>query len=701
MRTVRPAAIGRLLAAALLLAVTPALLAGTAATAPATSARNLDVVVVVDNALYVQLGSSVAAAEEFAATVIDGILPITAPDLAMRVRTVDTIVLTAGDPWTPTLTPSGEVNSSSLLALFRLWAGANLTTPRDQAILLSGRNFEGSTVGLAPVSAACSNPDDVGVIVQATFSAAYVSTIVAHEIGHTLGMQHDSTGNACPANGFIMQAVGCSDCGTLASQYSSCSLAYFATWLASVSSAECLYDDVSSCGNGVHQAGEQCDCGLDCANDACCTAWWTADGCKLEPGCTCSPSDGCCNAGVPAAAGTVCRSAASQCDVAEQCDGTSPFCPPDLQEPIGTACGSDGACGVDGACSSATEQCIALGSAYGLSLVGSCPVFTTCGRIACTMQGGSCTTLTQPGGGNVPPADGTPCGAGSVCEAGACVPVSTFDGCPDDPDKTAEGVCGCSIPDLDTDADGIVDCVDRCPLAGTGIAPGALCTYWTTDAFSDCSAACGGGTQTRTVSCTDGASSYDVAACADAGPEPPSEQACNVQECVDDQTILGGQILVKDPKPGVPEKRSLVVAGKESNSSDTVVGDPTTGGATLRIDVTGTATATQTFTLPAAGWKATKTGFKYADSKLLLGPVKSALIQVSKGKFQLKAVLGGKTGAIALLPPNPGASACAVFEIAGGDRYHVSFPGPPDAKIAKNDAKTFQVNKVLVEGLCP
>ncbi len=37
-----------------------------------------------------------------------------------------------------------------------------------------------------------------------------------------------------------------------------------------------------------------------------------------------------------------------------------------------------------------------------------------------------------------------------------------FDSCPDDPDKTDPGVCGCSIPDTDTDADGTPDCIDLC-----------------------------------------------------------------------------------------------------------------------------------------------------------------------------------------------------------------------------------------------
>lgn len=38
------------------------------------------------------------------------------------------------------------------------------------------------------------------------------------------------------------------------------------------------------------------------------------------------------------------------------------------------------------------------------------------------------------------------------------------DACPDDPNKTAPGVCGCGIADTDTDGDGRADCIDACPL---------------------------------------------------------------------------------------------------------------------------------------------------------------------------------------------------------------------------------------------
>ncbi len=38
-----------------------------------------------------------------------------------------------------------------------------------------------------------------------------------------------------------------------------------------------------------------------------------------------------------------------------------------------------------------------------------------------------------------------------------------YDECPDDPDKTEEGACGCGVPDIDGDGDGTPDCIDECP----------------------------------------------------------------------------------------------------------------------------------------------------------------------------------------------------------------------------------------------
>ena len=46
----------------------------------------------------------------------------------------------------------------------------------------------------------------------------------------------------------------------------------------------------------------------------------------------------------------------------------------------------------------------------------------------------------------------------------AFVPRTVPDGeCPDDPNKTVPGICGCGVPDVDSDGDGAMDCEDFCP----------------------------------------------------------------------------------------------------------------------------------------------------------------------------------------------------------------------------------------------
>ena len=46
---------------------------------------------------------------------------------------------------------------------------------------------------------------------------------------------------------------------------------------------------------------------------------------------------------------------------------------------------------------------------------------------------------------------------------GPTPPAPPQDFCPDDPDKTAPGFCGCGVPDIDTDGDEVEDCIDNCP----------------------------------------------------------------------------------------------------------------------------------------------------------------------------------------------------------------------------------------------
>ena len=62
--------------------------------------------------------------------------------------------------------------------------------------------------------------------------------------------------------------------------------------------------------------------------------------------------------------------------------------------------------------------------------------------------------------------------AGGVVTATFDVSV-TLDACPDDPDKTDPGACGCGIPEDDWDGDGTPDCIDLCPDDPAKVDPGA------------------------------------------------------------------------------------------------------------------------------------------------------------------------------------------------------------------------------------
>uniref|UniRef100_A0A182NNU2 Peptidase M12B domain-containing protein n=1 Tax=Anopheles dirus TaxID=7168 RepID=A0A182NNU2_9DIPT len=91
----------------------------------------------------------------------------------------------------------------------------------DMALYLSGLDFyaiengrrNGGTMGLATVGGVCLS-DYACVIAEFgarnIFGKPYPSSgftsifIAAHEIGHNLGMHHDSNGNGCPKEGFVM-----------------------------------------------------------------------------------------------------------------------------------------------------------------------------------------------------------------------------------------------------------------------------------------------------------------------------------------------------------------------------------------------------------------------------------------------------------------------------------------------------------------
>jgi hypothetical protein len=166
-----------------------------------------------------------------------------------------------------------------------------------------------------------------------------------------------------------------------------------------------------------------------------------------------------------------------------------------------------------------------------------------------------------------------------------------------------------------------------------------------------------------------------------------------------DQTILGRVLTLKN-KQDNPNQRRAIGRAKEKNSANTIVGNPTVGGATLTVAANGASPSAQTFTLPAAGWAAVgATGYKYKDSSGTFGAVKRAIIKrSSNGAFLIKAVANGNSGPVTVLPPNPGTDGCFALGIVGGDTYHVLFDA--GSKIRNKGANLFQAKRPPTEGLC-
>ncbi|CAB4057385.1 unnamed protein product [Lepeophtheirus salmonis] len=229
---------------------------------------------------------------------------------------------------------------------------------RDTTQLLTGQTYLHGRSTVATIGTICATKA-LGISVDINvFEPHILAANLAHAIGHNLGLHHDMELSGDPHgdchcehwHGCIMRPSVIGEEGIQPYRFSICSSNSFQSRLAK-GAVRCLLNKpnqiqgFNSCGNGIVDDGETCDCGSpkSCRDqDPCCDPFT----CQLKREAQCS-SGPCCNEKCQLQPrGYPCRTANNECDLTEVCSGDTGSCPQDMF--IANAVGSaEGNCGKD------------------------------------------------------------------------------------------------------------------------------------------------------------------------------------------------------------------------------------------------------------------------------------------------------------------------------------------------------------------
>ncbi|NXC41470.1 ADA32 protein, partial [Penelope pileata] len=256
---------------------------------------------------------------------------------------------------------AGEVDE--LLQRFLRWKQPHLAQRSYDVACLFVYRDQSHPVGAVSPGMACHRDAAGGVaVLQHAVTLESFSVLLAQLLGRSLGMGFDdSRGCHCPTHVCVMNSAALRVSGAKA--FSSCSAADLEQFLRRAAGRCLLHSPqlqgpsprrVPSCGNGVVERGEQCDCGSAeaCSKDKCCN-----NKCRFKPGAKCSTGL-CCEECQFRAANSLCRPRAdAQCDLPEFCSGTSASCPADLHVQDGHSCEFRTGYCYRGRCQSADLEC--------------------------------------------------------------------------------------------------------------------------------------------------------------------------------------------------------------------------------------------------------------------------------------------------------------------------------------------------------
>ncbi|XP_029466621.1 disintegrin and metalloproteinase domain-containing protein 9-like [Rhinatrema bivittatum] len=311
----------------------------------------VELCIVVDKNRYNEKNGNQSAVKEDVLELVNAVDMMFQP-LNIKIVLTGLLIWSNGNPIEVLNGTAGDV-----LGRFSSWRGSENGLKRsDISHLLIGRNSFNGVVGMAYVGTVCSPTLGSSISTVNTAAAVSQAEVVAHELGHNLGMNHDDT--RCPGHDYIMNSVEKNT-----KMFSTCSADDFENLILK-GGGLCLKNppnpsDVVTdpvCGNQVVDSNEECDCGpVQVCQNPCCNATT----CKLTPGSQCAQGL-CCEQCKFKVSGMVCRAKSNECDLPEYCNGSYALCPIDVYIMNGYPCNSSRAYCYNGICQSYNSQCQAL-----------------------------------------------------------------------------------------------------------------------------------------------------------------------------------------------------------------------------------------------------------------------------------------------------------------------------------------------------
>ncbi|VVC31963.1 Hypothetical protein CINCED_3A014758 [Cinara cedri] len=344
------------------------------------NSRFIELVIVVDQGEYKSLDNNISKVYQHTKDIANIINSLYMP-LNIYIALVGVVVWTNRNEIV--IDPNGDVTLTNFLRYRRERLAKD--HPNDNAQLLTQIQFENGIVGKALKGPICTYEFSGGVSSDHSPVTGLVATTIAHEMGHNLGMEHDTADCECSNERCVMAPSSGSQSPT---HWSSCSMEYLA--LAFEHGMDyCLRNkpeklfDSPVCGNSFVEDGEQCDCGIkDVCNNPCCNP----ETCMLYMNASCATGQCCdlntCNF---KSSGVECRSTAHECDLPEYCSGDSEYCPENVFKIDGTVCENNRAFCFEGSCRTHTDQCRLLWGPTGESSAKECYKMNTRGS-----QQGNC-----------------------------------------------------------------------------------------------------------------------------------------------------------------------------------------------------------------------------------------------------------------------------------------------------------------------